>query len=962
MLLLFFIICVDALSDQSVGLCKIAEAMPVLQQNGWKNCSSMTDSYVITTGVSYTGINVLTIVIHGGDVTGYIPTEIGLIKSLTTLYIHDTKLTGTIPKEMFVPNLSYLAINNCSITGILPGSALNTTIIKSTLLTGKLPILRGSVSLINNRFTELSEFSNLSDLDVDYNMITGTIPSFPSSFLLFSARGNRLTGTVPPIHEKFRMLYVKNNLLSGTLQGNFSSLSDLDLSNNSFVGTLNFVTPALVRLMISHNMISGTVPPMGNKFTVFNCSNNRISGTLPIINSIIVDVSNNLLSGTIPRFVPRQITVDVSNNFFSGMFPVFGSVDMNAVIARNNKLFGTIPSNIFSYATILTLDISENNFYGCPPVEPSTKLCNYGGWFYTGCNNTMSICSIKYNDTCLRGSGYYGSKCKPCLCSSGYVCDDGNQGTGNCTVKVYDPCAKSDCEGYCVTGSNGYTCACSSPGYINETDGRSCICPAGYHKLNKTCIACEQVDNCFSRVTCPEGVSICETCKLGYKLVNNSCLLDKDCSFGQWSAWSNCTMCDNGIHSRYRNLSNTNTALPSFCVFQLAETKSCGYPCVNTEIKSQEAIIEYLYLSFTRWNWLNDQLHENMTIIKNSDSLISNNPEFMLESALWILPNVSQSRYTINNNSLIVSGDNSSLTILIDNTSNNKLYALAIIPLLIVILTIYLLLRRNEGWVSQLPPGLRDYYSGYQSWTKENNYYIKQQSVNEEFLDIWRQLDTKNTNIKEVYRVCNPTLGSSFANYREILKQRFEESPMLFMKRDWILQENSIRRFYTIECYEKLKDKYLWNTDNVPILACVHGTDFSIAKSIVSKGFCALASLDAGYYGKGIYFTSSALYARTYYLNKDDPCLIIALGIFGNAYPIIENPNDNNSMLGRPIMSGYQSHYVLTGADGYPCTEMKSEFDELVVSQECQVLPLFIVRVSNEKEIGFRDSITEPLL
>jgi hypothetical protein len=40
----------------------------------------------------------------------------------------------------------------------------------------------------------------------------------------------------------------------------------------------------------------------------------------------------------------------------------------------------------------------------------------------------------------------------------------------------------------------------------------------------------------------------------------------------------------------------------------------------------------------------------------------------------------------------------------------------------------------------------------------------------------------------------------------------------------------------------------------------VHGTGLEVGQSICGTGFVALSSLDAGYYGKGIYFTTNSLY------------------------------------------------------------------------------------------------------
>lgn len=46
------------------------------------------------------------------------------------------------------------------------------------------------------------------------------------------------------------------------------------------------------------------------------------------------------------------------------------------------------------------------------------------------------------------------------------------------------------------------------------------------------------------------------------------------------------------------------------------------------------------------------------------------------------------------------------------------------------------------------------------------------------------------------------------------------------------------------------------------------GLDLMVAEKICENGFAALSSLDAGYYGKGIYFTSSVLYTLPYMASR----------------------------------------------------------------------------------------------
>jgi len=70
----------------------------------------------------------------------------------------------------------------------------------------------------------------------------------------------------------------------------------------------------------------------------------------------------------------------------------------------------------------------------------------------------------------------------------------------------------------------------------------------------------------------------------------------------------------------------------------------------------------------------------------------------------------------------------------------------------------------------------------------------------------------------------------------------------------------------------------------------IHGTAAGVAAKILNTGFSNLSLLDAGYYGRGIYFTRSAMYALPYYGTKKDPAIVICLtapGIFRCLYVLL---------------------------------------------------------------------------
>jgi hypothetical protein len=100
----------------------------------------------------------------------------------------------------------------------------------------------------------------------------------------------------------------------------------------------------------------------------------------------------------------------------------------------------------------------------------------------------------------------------------------------------------------------------------------------------------------------------------------------------------------------------------------------------------------------------------------------------------------------------------------------------------------------------------------------------------------------------------------------------------------------------------------------------VQGTTSQAAWAIAQGGFGVIASEnDQGWYGKGIYFTSSLEYARMFAekkvqdLNKSTPqeepkksATLICAVVPGNVFPVIDL-----SLEGKPVKDGYQSHYTI---------------------------------------------------
>ena len=148
---------------------------------------------------------------HEGDIDilGTIPTEIGLLSSLSTLLVENTTLYGEVPEELFLlSNLESVSIEDCALSGTLPKSLLQA------------PTLSW-LNLRDNRIGGTMDNAanpGLLALELGSNQFTGQLPSSLSNELYYLDLSNNplLTGTVPSSYSKLSLtnLFVEGTSLS----------------------------------------------------------------------------------------------------------------------------------------------------------------------------------------------------------------------------------------------------------------------------------------------------------------------------------------------------------------------------------------------------------------------------------------------------------------------------------------------------------------------------------------------------------------------------------------------------------------------------------------------------------------------------------------------------------------------------------------------------------------------------
>eukprot|EP01123_Difflugia_compressa_P015883 TRINITY_DN9294_c0_g1_i1.p1 TRINITY_DN9294_c0_g1~~TRINITY_DN9294_c0_g1_i1.p1 ORF type:complete len:313 (-),score=49.00 TRINITY_DN9294_c0_g1_i1:47-934(-) len=200
--------------------------------------------------------------------------------------------------------------------------------------------------------------------------------------------------------------------------------------------------------------------------------------------------------------------------------------------------------------------------------------------------------------------------------------------------------------------------------------------------------------------------------------------------------------------------------------------------------------------------------------------------------------------------------------------------------------------------------------------------------------------------------IYSPTLLTSFVNYWQNMKTRLSDNRALwFNDKSWSKKDDLDLRKYVMSRFENYVELFSWNEDeNIPpIIPAVHGTGYNIAQKICMTGFAALSTLDAGYYGKGIYFTESGLYAVPYFGIRRDPAIIISYIIPGNPYPTTEHRAGEDSLLGSALMNGHMSHFVVVRKNGNPIRSIPNTGDEffyeIVIGQEAQIVPAFVLAI-----------------
>jgi len=322
--------------------------------------------------------------LHGNNLDGPLPTEIGDLGFLISLSLFNNHLTGSIPSE--ITNLSttkWMSLKTNAFTGPLPSAigsmtALISLDVSHNQLSGAIPSSFVNLSNLENAYFTANGFTSLPsglgnltklvDLDLAQNSFTGAIPAdlFDLTALIaLSIYTNQFSGPLSSDVGNLthlQRLYVSNNQLSGTLPssiGNLTQLKQFVASNNQFSGAI----PSSI----------GNITTLNELYLDGNDLTSMPSGIWSFPNLWTLNLDNNNIGGTIPSDIgnlPMLSGLALGGNEFTGAIPAsMGSLSsLVALELNNNHLTGNVPASLSNLTSLQRISIGNNELSGTLPA------------------------------------------------------------------------------------------------------------------------------------------------------------------------------------------------------------------------------------------------------------------------------------------------------------------------------------------------------------------------------------------------------------------------------------------------------------------------------------------------------------------------------------------------------------------------------------------------------------------
>ena len=389
--------------------------------------SPPTKPYAPNWSALFTRYPVLRTIVFYGSISGTLPATLPAI--MTSFYVSNNSLTGTIPSTLFslLPHPLEISayLDGNSLTGSLPPALLANRQVDDLSLNFARNQLSGTISPEFLSFNTTRDFQYAS-LVFRNNKFEGTVPQVSSNllagtYLLLDFSYNRLSGNVPTLiapstsYWKLRNLKAlfKSNAFTGTIPNIWDGLMGvassvwsvtLDYSNNLNSGSLQSIGPNTSYsyldsfwMDVSSNALTGTLPTYSLLFqgsiqtATVNASYNQLAGSVPLISSsekttsLSLSLTNNRFEGPIrpdlflirSNYKLRTLTVDISSNRLEGLLNTSlfdgiwsGSIPRDVTLDMSNcSFYGSVPNFVSRAFGSLTLNLSRNSLNGTLPSD-----------------------------------------------------------------------------------------------------------------------------------------------------------------------------------------------------------------------------------------------------------------------------------------------------------------------------------------------------------------------------------------------------------------------------------------------------------------------------------------------------------------------------------------------------------------------------------------------------------------
>ncbi|CAB9509923.1 Leucine Rich Repeat [Seminavis robusta] len=318
--------------------------------------------------------------------TGQIPSQIGLLTRLTTLYTPVTSLSGTLPTELgLLQSLIDATLGSNKISGSAPSelsllSKLTSIHFASMGLTGSLP-------------PELFQLTNLAYFGMDY---CHGIDS-KSVFLAVTSQMNWLRSLIM-IGSEGAGISLSSEIGQLTELENFI-MEGWNMSNSSIPSEIGKLSK-LTSLTIEQTSLAGSLPSelsLLSDLQWLDLSSNRLTGIMTL------ELFHNL--GGLKKLV-------MSGNLFSGSIVTeIGFLsDLKDLRLQDTRLSGTLPTELLTLSKLTKLTVANSSLSGSIP----DGLCHILYHYELACHSSSVCYPKKTNTSVCQGTALCGCSCRPC--------------------------------------------------------------------------------------------------------------------------------------------------------------------------------------------------------------------------------------------------------------------------------------------------------------------------------------------------------------------------------------------------------------------------------------------------------------------------------------------------------------------------------------------------------------------